>query len=191
MNIKYINKKLRKKLKKKRYTHSLSTANEAKKLAIKYKVDEDKAYIAGLLHDCAKQFTKKQMKTYIKSDEYCIEFINSKTLMHAPVGAIIAKKKYGIEDKDVLTAIKYHCYARPNMTVIEKIIFIADKIEITRKFKDIDYLRYLAYRNLDQTLLYCLNFTIEQIKKEEGYLYSNTINAKKYYENIIENKDNI
>ena len=191
MNIKYINKKLRKNLKKKRYTHSLSTAIEAKKLANKYKVDEEKAYIAGLLHDCAKHLTKKQMRTHIKSDEYSTEFLNSKTLMHAPVGAIIAKKKYGIEDKDILNAIKYHCYAKPNMMVIEKIIFIADKIELTRNFEDIDYLRDLAYRNLDKALLYCLNFTIEQIKKEKGFLYNNTINAKKYYENIIENKDNI
>jgi len=191
MNIKYINNKLKENLSNKRYEHSLLTANESKKLAKKYNVDGNKAYLAGLLHDCAKDLSKKQLQGMLENKGYNKEFLNSKTIMHAPVGAIIAQNDYDVKDKTVLDAIKYHCYARKEMTLIEKVVFVADKIEPSRKYNDIKKLRDLAYKNIDEALLYFISFTINKIKKNKGYLHYNTIEASKYYKNIIENNNNI
>jgi len=188
MNIKYIDKLLRENLTKDRYIHSLYTAIEAKNLAKVYNVDTKKAYIAGLLHDCAKSLNKKQMQALLKNKGFSKEFLNCKTIMHAPAGAILAKTIYKIDDSEMLSAIEYHCYAKANMTMLEKIVFVADKIEKTRKYKGVEQLREIAYRDIDKALLISLNYTINKVTSTKGFLYSKTVDAQKYYLNIIENK---
>jgi len=188
MNTKFIDKLLKENLSQERYNHSLHTAIEAEKLAKIYKIDSTKAYIAGLLHDCGKSLSKGQMQEILKDKNFSKEFLNCKTIMHAPVGAVLAKNIYKINDSEILNAIKYHCYAKANMTMLEKIVFVADKIEKTREYSGVVQLRQMAYQNIDRALLISLNYTINRVNSVKGYLYDETVNAQKYYTNIIENK---
>ena len=138
-----------------RYTHSLRTANAAKKLAKIHDVDEERAYLAGLLHDIAKEIPLCDMHKYVdKSHEmYCYP-----PVVHSFIGAYVAKELFNIYDYDILNSISYHTTGRPNMSALEKIIYIADKIEDGRNYPESTYLKTLAEDDLDKAL-----FTIVQI----------------------------
>ena len=114
-----------------RYEHSIGVAEMAQQMAKRFNCNEEKAYIAGLLHDCAKcmdfELSKKLAKEHI-SDLDETEKDNKKTI-HAPVSAYIAKEKYGVTDEEILSAIRLHTIGKCQMSDFEKIIFIADKIE--------------------------------------------------------------
>ncbi|MCQ2739615.1 MAG: bis(5'-nucleosyl)-tetraphosphatase (symmetrical) YqeK [bacterium] len=128
--IEEIKAKLKSSLDRERYEHSLGTAEVAYDLAEKYGLDKEKAYFCGLIHDCAKCMPKEELKKYLENyPAICDgELINPKTY-HAPVGAIIAKQMFGVNDEEVLSAIRWHTLGNTNMTDFEKIIYIADKIE--------------------------------------------------------------
>lgn len=121
---------LKKNLSEERYSHTLGTAQCAKELAEQFGFDSEKAYLSGLLHDCAKCFDNDKLLQIINENlnvEKC-ELMNYKTL-HAPVSAFIAEKKFGITDKEILSAIRWHTLGKIDMTDFEKLIFLADKIE--------------------------------------------------------------
>ena len=128
---------LKENLNEERYLHTLGTAECAKQLAKKYNMDEEKAYLAGLLHDCAKCFSKDKLldiiKKHLNVEES--EILNYKTL-HAPVSAYIAQTEFKVTDKEVLSAIRWHTLGRLDMTDFEKIVFLADKIEPNTRDKD-------------------------------------------------------
>lgn len=147
-----------------RYEHSLGTADCAKKMAISYGVEPEKAYVAGLLHDCAKCFANEKLLSII--DEHLeveeIEKKNYKTL-HAPVSAYVAKTEFGVEDEEILSAIRWHTLGKLEMTDFEKIIFLADKIEErTREACHAEPIRkFLDEENgLNKALLQCYKQTI-------------------------------
>lgn len=150
-----------------RFEHSLGVAQTAVELAKRFGVNEEKAYIAGLLHDCAKRFSTKELIEIIKNNisvEEC-EMINPKTY-HAPAGAYVAKKEFGIEDDEILSAIRWHTIGKLNMTDFEKVIFIADKIEPrTRPQEMIDYIKPALDKDngLDMALLQCYKGTIKSL----------------------------
>ena len=147
-----------------RYSHSIGTAECAKELAQKYGLDKGKAYIAGLLHDCAKCFSREKLLEIIHNnlDVEESELQNYKTL-HAPVSAYIAEKDFGVEDKEILSAIRWHTLGKLEMSDFEKIIFLADKIESnTREEKyTAEIKECLNEENgLDKALLKCYKNTI-------------------------------
>lgn len=113
-----------------RYEHSLGVADCAVKLAKKYGLNEKKAYVAGLLHDCAKCFSTGKMLRMVCEDVKVEESEkqNYKTL-HAPVSAYVAEHDFGVTDKEILSAIRWHTIGKLKMSNFEKVIFIADKIE--------------------------------------------------------------
>ena len=163
---------LKKNLSEERYLHSLGTADCAKELAAKYNLDCEKAYLAGLLHDCAKCFSKEKL-LYIVNNKIEIldcERINYKTL-HAPVSAYIANTEFGVDDNEILSSIRWHTLGRQNMTPFEKVIFLADKIEPNTRTDDYcDCVRNTLYDNnkknsLDSALLLCYKLTIESLIK--------------------------
>ena len=133
----FINNWLKENLSEERYFHTLGTANCAKELADKFNINPDKAYIAGLLHDCAKCFSNEKLleiiKEHLQVEES--EMQNYKTL-HAPVSAYIAEKEFGVEDKEILSAIRWHTLGKLDMTDFEKIVFLADKIEPNTRDKE-------------------------------------------------------
>lgn len=149
-----------------RYRHTLGVASCAEELALKYGVDSKKAYLAGLLHDCAKCFSKEVSKSYFdKIDILEEEKINYKT-WHAPIGAYIAKTQFGITDEEILSAIRWHTLGKINMTLFEKIIFLADKIET--ETRDCEWCKcnreLLEQENgLNKTLINCYKATLKSL----------------------------
>lgn len=150
-----IKKKLKDSIPEKRYIHSLGVADEAKRLAALYGVNEDKAYLAGLLHDCAKGIpTDKQIETCdslgVELDEWTRK---CPPVVHGFLGAEIAKTDYGISDSEILNAIKYHTVGGSGMTMLDKLIYIADMTEINRDFNGVDELREAVNRSVDEAVI--------------------------------------
>ena len=159
-----IKKWLKANLNEERYIHSLGTAECAGELAEKYNLDIEKAYLAGLLHDAAKCFPTSKLLEIIDAhlDVEEWERLNYKTL-HAPVSAYVAKNDFGVEDEEILSAIRWHTLGKKEMTIFEKIIFLADKIEPnTRDKKYSDEIKNLLNQEngLDKALLKCYKSTI-------------------------------
>lgn len=173
-----------------RYSHSLGTAECAKELAEKFGENADKAYITGLLHDCAKCFSNEKLKEIIDSNlhvEEC-EMLNYKTL-HAPVSAYIAEKDFGVTDKEILSAIRWHTLGRIGMTTFEKIIFLADKIEPNTRDSEYrsEILQILSQENgLNLALLRCYKETIKSLAKRELKICFTTIDI---YNHLLDVKN--
>ena len=149
-----------------RLLHSLGCAQEAAMLAERYGLDSKKAYVAGLLHDCAKCLSKETLQNLAKNVELQDgEFENLKVL-HAPVSAYLAKEEFGVDDEEILSAIRWHTLGRNDMTLFEKIIFLADKIEPNTR--DLDYrdriMMLLQDENgINRAMLVCYKETIKSL----------------------------
>lgn len=150
------------KLSKSRYEHTLGVCETAIALAKQFGEDEDKAYLAALLHDCAKYMSAKEQIEYANNNGIKLseEELLCPPVIHAPLGAEIARIEYGVEDGDVLDAIRYHTVAKENMSVLEKIIYTADMIEPNRKFDGVEELRNLASMSLDKVFKACLKASL-------------------------------
>ena len=170
-----------------RIKHSIGVKECAVKLASIYNEDIGKAAIAGLLHDCAKDFDDDQLIQ--KAKEYDIKLdpvsLSQKELIHAPVGAKIAKHIFKIKDKDILTAIEYHTYGKKNMTKLEKIIYLADLIELGRDYPGVEELRALAENDLDRAVLKALDNSVIHVIAKGGLIHPNTIEARNYIINEL------
>ena len=187
-SINIIEDKLKKMINKKRYKHSINVMETAKKLASIYNSDIDKAELAGLLHDCGRIDKGKEISIdLINSKCYEKDFCKNQNLKHAVIGAYIANKEYNISDIDILNAIRYHTTGRANMTLLEKIIYIADKIEPDRCYEGVEQLRKFAYEDIDIALLKILNSTIEYVNRKKLYLHKDTIEARDWLQKELEN----
>ena len=164
-----------------RLLHSLGCAQEASSLAEKFGLDSKKAYIAGLLHDCAKCLSKEKLfEIGSHLDLVEGEDTNSK-IIHAPVSAYLAKEEFGIEDEEILSAIRWHTLGRADMTEFEKILFLADKIEPNTR--DLDFrdrvLMFLQDDNkengLNRAMLVCYKETIKSLLARNLKICKNTI----------------
>ncbi|QUI25737.1 bis(5'-nucleosyl)-tetraphosphatase (symmetrical) YqeK [Vallitalea pronyensis] len=179
-----IRKALQTSLKASRYTHTLGVEVTAIELARQHGANVYKAQIAALLHDCAKDMAHKKALAICKSYGVSLTKASQRNpdLVHAEVGAIVAKKIYRIEDDDVLCAIAYHTTGRPGMSLLEKIIYIADYIEPGRdKAPNLPKIRAVAKENLDDALRYIMKDTIRYLKKQDKYINPITIEAYAYY----------
>ena len=178
--IDYIKNWLKANLNNERYEHSLGTAECAEKLAEKYSLNTEKAYFTGLIHDCAKCLPKDEtisiLKNHLSFPLECGELENPKT-HHAPAGVYIAKKEFGVNDEEVLSAIRWHTIGKSNMTDFEKIIYIADKIETkTRPNEYANPIREALEQNgLDGALLVCYKNTIKSLVDRNLTICTQTI----------------
>lgn len=185
-NIDEIKEKLIEDIGEKRYKHSLRVSELSKDLAEKYDVDRDKAFLAGLIHDCAKYNEEAYVrKLNIDISSYKISSIKDPVL-HSFLGAEVAKKVYNIFDKDILGAIKYHTTGKAAMTKLEKIIFIADAIEPNRNFEGIDKIRKLANNDLDMAMLALLDSNIIFLISKKALINPLSFEARNY---LIEEKN--
>lgn len=187
----YINNWLKENLSEERYIHTLGTADCAKELAKKYSLDEEKAYLAGLLHDCAKCFSNEKLLEIIKKNLEVeeSEMQNYKTL-HAPVSAYIAEKEFNITDKEILSAIRWHTLGKLDMSDFEKIIFIADKIEPNTRDKEYsDKIRTLLdeENGLNKALLKCYKETIKSLVKRNLKICLLTIEIYNKLQDLVQN----
>ncbi|NLM52036.1 MAG: HD domain-containing protein [Firmicutes bacterium] len=136
------------------FAHALGTAETAGALARILGCDEGKARLAGLLHDAARKWPAQDLLSFAKKhnlalDEYCLV---QPVLLHAPVGAVLAKEQWGIDDKEILNAIAYHTLGFPGMTLLAQIVYLADKIEPNRSYPQVEELRSLARHNFPKAL---------------------------------------
>ena len=144
-----------------RYDHSISVMNMCEALASKYNVNVKKAKLVGLMHDMAKDMTKEEKMQYVKNNNIECSLIEEKIveILHGKIAADICKKRYQF-DEEMCTAIKYHTTGKENMTLLEKILFIADKIDETRNYEGVEDLRELAFEDLDKAILKNIDDTL-------------------------------
>ena len=179
--------KLKTKLSPKRFEHSIGVEYTAGTMAFIHGADYDKALIAGLLHDCAKYVSNdKKITKCLKRNLSVSECErNNPELLHAKLSAAYAKEKYGIEDEEILSAITYHTTGRPGMTLLEKIIYIADYIEPNRNLlPEMDEIRVEAYTDLDKCLLHILKNCVEYLDRKGSFIDPVTRETYEYYLNI-------
>lgn len=177
-------KKLESKLKPGRFVHSIGVEYTAANLAFLYGVDVERARLAGLLHDCAKYIPTdeklKRAKKYGIKISKC-EKVNP-DLLHGKIGAYLAREKYGVEDEEILSAISYHTTGRPGMTLLEKIIFVADYIEPNRRIiRELPEIRREAYTDLDKCVIHILKNTLEYLETLNAAIDDLTKETYDYY----------
>ena len=188
-------KKLRKKIKdvmtKSRYEHTLGVEFTAASLAMRYEVDIEKAELAGLLHDCAKCIDSED--TLDECKKYNIELTDVEKrntfLIHSKLGAVHAKKLYGVDDEDIISAIRFHTTGKPDMTMLEKIIFIADYIEPGRdKAPNLKEIRKMSFIDIDEAMFMILKDTLDYLDKGDGEKDELTRDTYLFYKNIHDMK---
>ena len=183
-----IKKDLIQRLKRHRYEHTLGVEYTAACLAMRYGADVKAADMAGLLHDCAKCFSSKEKIRLCESRDIPVSEFERQNpeLLHAKLGASIAAERYGIRDQDILSAITWHTTGRPDMTMLEKIIFISDYIEPNRyKADNLDQIRALAFQDLDQCLMRILSDTIGYLATRDFVTDPMTQKTWEYYSNKL------
>lgn len=176
----------------KRAHHTISVANESRRLAKLHNENEDKAYIAGLLHDIAKEFPDDKMVFLLSEKGYPTNKYDDINLNHALASRIIADEVYGIEDEDILYAIENHTFGRVGMTKLEMIVSIADVIEPLRKFKgqfkeNIDKVRELAETSILNAYIFKLESLIGDFNRLGKTVDQNTILI---YEELLRKEKN-
>lgn len=180
--IEEIKQELEKILSPKRYEHSVGVMEKAIQLAKIYNEDEEKTAYAALTHDIAKEMTVEEYYKYAKENRINLSK-NDKlvpSMLHGIIGADIVKKRYNFTD-EMCNAIYYHTTGRANMTILDKIIYIADKIEENRKYPEADKLRkvFEKCKNLDEFILYDIDYyTIPKMIEQKRIIHPNTIYAR-------------
>lgn len=190
VSLKKIRKEMEKELHAKRYEHTLSVAYTAASLAMVHDEAPDRALLAGMLHDCAKCYSAKKLVALCKKNNLPmseVELQNPTALLHAKAGSFLAREKYGIEDEEILNAIMYHTTGRPNMSKLEKILYIADYIEPGRTHAaNLPKIRKLAYQDLDKALIRILEDTLAYLRSTGGEIDSMT---KATYTSLCQTND--
>lgn len=185
VDLKKLRNAMEKELNAKRFEHTLSVAYTAAALAMVYEVDVNKAITAGMLHDCTKCYSGKKLIAFCKKHHLPMnetEAQNPSALLHAKAGSHFAKIKYDIEDEDILNAIRYHTTGRPGMSDLEKIIYIADYIEPSRKHAaNLTQIRRMAFQDMNNTLCKILEDTLSYLMSVDGKTDELTKETYEYY----------
>lgn len=167
-----------------RFEHTLGVSYIAAALAMRYGCDIKKAQLAGLLHDCAKHYSEE--KILQSCEKYNISMTDVERenpfLLHAKLGAFLAMHKYHVEDEEIVEAILVHTTGKPDMSLLDKILYVADYIEPGRdKAPNLSEIRALAFTDLDAALRQILEDTITYLKEKEGPMDEMTCRAWEYY----------
>lgn len=176
------------KLNKKRYLHSIGVMDTAACLAMKYAYDVNKARYAGILHDCAKNYSDEKLLE--KAEKYKIRLSevekDNPDLLHSKVGMFVARDEYDIEDEDILNAIYCHTTGKPDMTLLEKIIFIADYIEPNRtsELPMMDEIRKMAFTDMNKCIVMICENSLKYLDDNNAKTDKITIDTYDYYKNL-------
>ncbi len=175
--------RLQKDLTRDRFAHTMGVKKTAIDMARTFGEDEEKAGLAGLLHDCAKCMTLEQMLKMAKNEPTDAVSQKSKALMHAVAGRAMAETVYGVKDEEVLDAIRWHTTGRAGMSRLEKIIYLADMIEPTRKpYPGLEELRALCHEDLDEAMHTALLQSMHHVLEQGKELHPDTMAALEEYE---------
>ena len=160
-----------------RFHHSMCVADKAKELAVKYGLDDEKAYVAGILHDIMKEEDYNIQRQAIENDGIIMTSleINNKRVYHQMSGAAYVENTLGISDSDIISGIRYHTTGRENMSDFEMIIYLADFTSADRNYPDVDIMRNMADKSLLDGMLYSLRYTIIDIASHNRQIHPNTL----------------
>lgn len=165
---------------KSRFEHTLRVADLAIKLAIHYGVDVDKTWLAAILHDLKKNISLDDNDRLVKKYGLDDKYIGNKNLSHSKLAAVVSRDKLGIDDEDILNAIAFHTTGRANMSMLEKIIFVADTCEEGRTYKEASMLRKQAFEDIDGVCIFILEFLKASVETKGLVLDEDTIEALRY-----------
>ena len=186
-NFPKLEKKLKKYMDEERFIHTQGVMYTACALAMCHNADMNQARLAGLLHDCAKCIPNSKKLKICQKENIPVSAAEeaSPDLLHAKLGVYISKEKYGVTDREVRQAVRYHTTGRPEMTLLEKIIYIADYIEPGRdKAPNLPTVRRLAFQDLDETMYVILKDTLEYLERGSGTIDATTRQACRYYQEL-------
>ena len=174
---------LKSKLIEKRYNHSLCVADEALRLANKYGGDPEKCYLAGLLHDITKNVNEEEHLKIFETFGIILSCVekNAKKLWHAMSGEAYLRYVLGIKDEEVLDAIRYHTTAKENMTLTTKILYLADFTSADRDYEDVEVIRSLADKSLEEAIIYALKYSIVDLVNRNKAVHIDTLQAYNSY----------
>ncbi|MDO5293717.1 MAG: bis(5'-nucleosyl)-tetraphosphatase (symmetrical) YqeK [bacterium] len=180
---------LKKTLKPSRYEHTIGVAYTAANMAMRYGEDVKRAFLAGVLHDNAKNVSDDELLEFCEKNKIEVREIErtSKYLLHAKVGAYHVKNTFHIEDPEIASAVCYHTTGKPNMTLLEKIIFTADYIEPNRReIPGLAEVREMVYKDLDQTVYLIAKNTLHYLRsnKNDANIDPLTLETYEYYKNL-------
>lgn len=181
VSIDVIKKELKHRLSPKRFNHSLGVAEEAERLAKHYGANPEKAYLAGLIHDCSKEIPVQDAiqllseRFSVTCDEVALQ---TPRILHGPLGACVAKEEFGVEDAEILDAVWYHTTGKAGMDLFSKIIYIADYIEPNRTYPDVEVLRALTYEDIDRAILFGIDYTIGELVKRKTVIHPDTMHCR-------------
>lgn len=163
-----------------RFEHTLRVADLATKLAHHYKVDADKTWLAAVLHDLKKNISLEENDDLVNLYGLDKKYLGNKNLSHSKLAAAVSRDKLGIDDEDILNAIAFHTTGRSDMSMLEKIIFVADTCEEGRTYKEAALLREKAFENIDDICIFILEYLKESIEKKGLVVDEDTIQALRY-----------
>ena len=178
---------LRNHLSKKRYNHCLNVANSAITLSKKYGADVDKAYVAGLLHDVAKEMPVEDQLRLVNSSDLDVSDVekDAVALYHAVAGAEIIQSVFDIHDPEIIHAIRYHTVACKNMPKLSQIIYLADLISDDRDYKDVKKMRKYALQSLDRAMYEALKFSMTDSVNKGNTIPESTLGAYNDFASIF------
>ncbi len=170
---------LRSRLEEKRYRHSLCVADEAKRLAIKYGGNAEKCYLAGLVHDITKNSPDSEHLQLFETFGIILNEVekNAVKLWHAISGEVYIKNILGIDDGEILDAVRYHTTAKAGMPLTSKILYLADFTSADRDYEDVDTIRALVDKSLDDAFLYALKYSVCDLINSSRAVHPDTLDA--------------
>ena len=168
---------LEKRLDPPRFRHSLNVADSALELAKLFGADEEKAYVAGLLHDCTKNETEESQLKFFKDNDIILSNVekNNPKLWHAMTAPLYAKSVLGIEDEEMLLSMRFHTTGRAGMSLLEKVIYIADYISAERDYPDVHIMRALSGESLEKAALYSLKYSFRSLSQRESLIHPDSL----------------
>lgn len=180
---------LAERLTEKRYHHSLCVADEAKRLAKKYGVDEQKAYLSGLLHDITKNTNEIEQLKLLYDFDILLDSVSKKSekLWHAISGAAYIKNVLKIDDDEIIDAVRYHTTAKADMSLLAKVLYLADFTSADRDYDDVNIMRKLVDKSLEHAMIYALKYTINDLVARSKQVHPDTLAA---YNQVIQGELN-
>ena len=174
-----------------RFEHTVSVSFICTALAMRYGCDLNKAELAGLLHDCAKPYGDDEITRKCRKQDLPLtdDELKAPVVLHAKYGAWLAEHKYGINDGEIINAIRWHTTGRPEMSTLEKIVFTADYIEPRRdRAANLALVRSVAFVDLDESVYQILKETLEYLEGKGNFVDSLSKQAYAYYKQVHKEK---
>lgn len=190
MDINYLKSLIKPRMGEYRYVHSVNVSKKAVELAKIYSCDEEKAMIAGMLHDITKETPAKEQLKIITEGGIILDDVekSSTKLWHPISGSVYIRDTVGITDSDIVNSVRYHTTGRAGMSLLEKIIFVADFTGDERNYDGVDIMREKSMRSLEEAMLYGLQFTIKDLSKRMMTIHPNALAC--YNELLLKDEKN-